>query len=110
MNVKKTGTYEVVLRRWPSESNLPLNASIKDGLPAEKFWDELIDGKKMDLKSAYLKINEEEKRIIVNSKDHEAHFTIIMDAGEKNIETGFFMNDGTKTTAFYTEVNLIESD
>jgi hypothetical protein len=46
----------------------------------------------------------------VNPSDHEAHFTIIMDAGEKNMETGFFMNDGKKTTAFYTEVNFIKSD
>tara|TARA_B100001059_G_scaffold205442_1_gene215492 strand:- start:587 stop:2443 length:1857 start_codon:yes stop_codon:yes gene_type:complete len=110
VNVKKSGTYEVILRRWPSESNLPLNASIKDGLSAEKFWDELIEGKRMDFKSAYLKINEEEKKIIVNPSDHEAHFTVIMDAGEKNMETGFFMNDGKKTTAFYTEVNFIKSD
>ena len=110
VNFKNSGTYEVILRRWPVESKLSLNTGIKDGRPAEKYWDELINGKKMNFKSAYLILDEEEKTIEVNPSDHEARFTVYVEAGKKNLETGFFMNDNTKTTAFYTEVNLIKDD
>jgi hypothetical protein len=107
--VKKSGNYEIILRRWPKESKLPLNAAINDGRPSEKYWDELIDGKKMDFKFAYLILDEKEKKTEVKPEDHESRFTVYMSAGKKNLETGFYLDDDSKTTAFYTEVNLIES-
>lgn len=85
VNFKNLRTYDVILRRWPAESKLSLNTSIKDGRPAEKHWDELINGKKMNFKSAYLILDEEKKTIEVNPSDHVVRFTVYKEAGKKKI-------------------------
>ena len=51
LNFLKSGNYEIILRRWPSESGLHLNDSINTFIPSTKNWDELSYGKKLEIES-----------------------------------------------------------
>ncbi|MBL6644739.1 MAG: arylsulfatase [Flavobacteriaceae bacterium] len=108
VNFRQSGSYEIILRRWPKESQLPLNAEILDGQPEKKYWNELIDGKKMNFTSAYLILDQEKYHVQVDPSAQDARFKLSVDAGETTLETGFLLSDKTKTTAFYTEVKRLD--
>ena len=108
VNFKQSGSYEIILRRWPKESQLSLNSEILDGQPEKKYWNELIDGKKMIFTSAYLILGKEKYHVQVVPSAQDARFRLIVGAGKTDLETGFLLSDKTKTTAFYTEVKYLD--
>ena len=106
VNFKKSGTYEISLRRWPKETNLPLAAEVEDARAATPFWEAQTKGERMDLDSGFLKLGDKEYRLSLNPEDEAAKISVYISAGKTTMETGFWLKNGEKTTAFYTDISL----
>ncbi|MEC8723956.1 MAG: arylsulfatase [Bacteroidota bacterium] len=105
VNFKKSGTYEISLRRWPKETNLPLAAEVEDARAATPFWEAQTKGERMDLDSGFLKLGDKEYRLSLNPEDEAAKISVYISAGKTTMETGFWLKNGEKTTAFYTDIS-----
>ena len=106
VNFKEAGTYEITLRRWPLETDLPLTAGIDDAVPATKYWDEKKKGEAMVFDAAFTEIGGEAHTLKLNPSDQNARFSIDVAAGKTTITSGFWLKNGEKTTAFYTDISL----
>ena len=106
VNFKQAGEYIITLRRWPKETQLPLNAEIDDAIPASKYWDEQKKGKSMEFDSAFIIIGGKEYKSKLNPSDHDVKFSIYSHAGKTTIESGFRLKNGAKTASFFTDINL----
>ena len=104
VNFKKAGIYDINLRRWPKETHLPLAAEIDDASPATKSWDERKKGEEMAFESAFFIIGDKKYKLALNKSDKTANFRIYAEIGKATIESGFFLKNGQKTTAFYTDI------
>ena len=104
VNFKKAGTYDIILRRWPKEIHLPLAAEIDDASPATKSWNERKKGESMAFESAFFIIGDKKYTLDLNESDKTADFSIYAEVGKTTIESGFFLKNGQKTTAFYTDI------
>ncbi|MFL2624071.1 MAG: arylsulfatase [Flavobacteriaceae bacterium] len=108
INFKKSGTYEISLRRWPIETSLPLNAEIDDAKPATKYWDEQKKGEAMAFDAAFIVLDGKEHILKLNPLDQNAKFTIDTEEGKATLTSGFWLKNGQKTTAFFTDIALIK--
>ena len=106
VNFKEAGTYEITLRRWPLETGLPLTAGIDDAVPATRYWDEKKKGKAMVFDAAFIYVNGEAHTLKLNPSDQNARFIIDVAAGKTTMTSGFWLKNGKKTTAFYTDISL----
>ena len=76
VQVAKTGTYEIALRRWPAEADTPINAALKGGKPIR-------------VSKARLKIGQIDQTIPVAASDKAATFRVNLKAGPAKLETWF---------------------
>ena len=106
VNFKESGTYEISLRRWPKETNLALFAEIDDAIAATPFWDEQKKGASMDFDCAFLRLGDKEYRLNVDPSNEAATITLDIEAGKMTLESGFWLKNGQKTTAFFTDIAL----
>ena len=106
INFKEAGTYEITLRRWPLETDLPLTAGIDDAVPATKYWDEKKKGEAMAFDAAFIYVDGKAHTLKLNPSDQNARFSIDVAAGRTTITSGFWLKNGEKTTAFYTDISL----
>jgi len=106
VNFKQSGTYDISLRRWPKETHLMLSEEINDEMPATPFWDVQKKGESMDLESAFIIIDDKEYNLLIDKNDKAAKFSINIPKGKISIESGFWLKNGDKTTAFYTDIEL----
>ena len=105
VNFKQSGTYEISLRRWPKETHLPLAAEVEDARAATPFWEVQTKGKRMDFDSGFLRLGDKEYRLSLNPEDEAAKLSVYIKAGKTTMETGFWLKNGEKTTAFYTDIS-----
>ncbi len=105
VNFKQSGTYEISLRRWPKETHLPLAAEVEDARAATPFWEVQTKGERMDFDSGFLRLGDKEYRLSLNPEDEAAKLSVYIRAGKTTMETGFWLKNGEKTTAFYTDIS-----
>ena len=109
INFKQSGTYEITLRRWPLETSLPLTAEIDDAVPGTKYWDEQKKGEAMAFDRAFIILDGKEHILKLNLLDQNAKFIIDAEKGKATITSGFWLKNGQKTTAFFTDITLIKN-
>ena len=106
VNFRESGTYEISLRRWPKEIHLALSAAIDDAMAATPFWDVQNKGASMDFDRAFLRLGDKEYRLKVDPSNEAATITLDVEAGKTTLESGFWLKNGQKTTAFFTDIAL----
>ena len=60
----------------------------------------------MDFESAFIIIDNKEYNLLIDKNDKAAKFSINIPKGKISIESGFWLKNGDKTTAFYTDIEL----
>ena len=96
VQVAKTGTYEIALRRWPEEADTPINAAPKGGKPIR-------------VSKARLKIAQIDQTLPVAQGDKAATFRVKLPAGPANLETWFIDPRGAaRHGAYYAYVKRLE--
>ncbi|ANW97481.1 hypothetical protein AXE80_08850 [Wenyingzhuangia fucanilytica] len=108
VNFVEGGKYKFYLRRWPKESGLALGAATKDGVKPTLYTEEVIDGKAMKFKKAYLKIG---NHLIETSVDNEKTAAVLemeVPKGKTSLLAYFDMENGILSNAFYVDVEKIK--
>jgi len=98
LQVAKTGTYQIELRRWPRESGLKLT----DSLPETRVTDGVfLPGKLLPIRSATLQAGDQEMKL--KPQPSEDSFVVEIDLAEGPIEmrTSFFDPDGKEICGAY---------
>jgi arylsulfatase A-like enzyme len=105
IDVKKAGKYEIILRRWPIETGLHLNAKLNDYIPPTPYWDEVITGNSMDISNGKILINDSESITSNKINNSGITFNVEMDSGKQTLAPMFNLKNGDKTVAFFTEIS-----
>jgi len=89
--VEKDGVYEMALRRWPAELDLPLNA----GCPEKVItMAKLKAGKALPIAGAKLRIGDEELSTKTEPGDRAARFRVPLKGGARARLQGWFQDAG----------------
>ena len=109
VNVHQAGKYTVSLRRWPKESDLPINASLPPGaaVPGAKAY-RTTPGSAIHPNQASLSIAGIEMEMAVKPGDKEVTFDIELPAGKTKILALFHSEDGMQHGAYYAYVTKAE--
>ena len=111
VNVVAAGAYEIRLRRWPQESQTPLDAPLEPGddVPGAKAY-RTTPGKAIQAVRATLKIADETIRQDVAAGSSEVLFRMRLPAGETQMEATFETPAGEIYGAYYAYVTRIDGD
>jgi len=94
----KAGRYEITLRRWPAEVDVPIAAGI-EGAGIEK-------GEAIPIKEARLKIGDIDKRHAIAADAKTISFEVDLESGSHRVEASFIADDGTARGAYYATIRL----
>jgi arylsulfatase A-like enzyme len=98
LRVSNGGEYEVILRRWPIEANVPIAA----GVPAYAAADgRFIEGKALPVAQARLRIGAFDERRAVAKEDAAVTFTATLPSGPAQLQTWFLDGDGKPLCGAY---------
>jgi arylsulfatase len=102
--VEQDGIYEVELRRWPKEANLP----IASGAPPVQGVDGVQPaGKALPIVKARLRVSGIDESRAVAKDDASVVFTAVLKAGPTQLQTWFLDAEGkTLSGAYYVYVRL----
>ncbi len=102
IEVARDGEYEIELRRWPAEADLPIRA----GVPPTKVADgELAAGKALPVAKARLKVGEFDESRAVGETDKAATFAVRLKAGPAELRTWLSDAEGRELCgAYYVHV------
>jgi arylsulfatase len=102
LTVARGGEYEISLRRWPVEANVP----IASGVPAYQATDgKFIEGKALPVSMARLQVAAIDDRRPVGKDDVAATFTAVLPAGPARLQTWFLdAEDKPLSGAYYAYV------
>ena len=105
VNVHEAGRYEIRLRRWPEEADLPINASLPPGadVPGAKAY-RTAPGAAINPNQATLSIGAVEAEKEVKSGDKEVVFEVTLPAGKTRMSALFKAADGQQHGAYYAYV------
>lgn len=105
VNVHEAGRYEIRLRRWPEETDLPINASLAPGapVPGAKAY-RTTPGEAIHPNQASLTIADVEVEKAVKDGDKEVVFVVELPAGKTQMSGLFHSADGKKHGAYYAYV------
>ncbi len=107
IDVKKAGNYELILRRWPNEIDLPLNASLNNYTPPSLYWDEVKNGVSMNIISANILINDNKPITSVEKVKNGIYFNVKLKTGKQTISPSFKLKNGDQTLVYYTEIRYL---
>jgi arylsulfatase A-like enzyme len=96
IEIAEDGEYEFELRRWPKEED----RTMTDGIPGE-ITDWYHGGRAIDLKTARIKIGEQEKTQDIDPKAKGVKFTFSLKAGVTRLQTFLTDADGVPIGAYY---------
>jgi hypothetical protein len=103
--IEREGNYEVSLRRWPVEADVPITAG------APPYHGELLSfkaGRALPIAKARLKIASFDQSEPVGKQDKAAVFTLHLPAGKTTLQTWFYDQKNTELSgAFYVYVRFI---
>ena len=105
VKVVEDGEYEVRLRRWPEEADLPIGASLAPGaeVPGAKAF-RTTPGKSISPKTASVKVGDVEMSKPVPAGAKEVVFNLQLKAGKTRMSALFVGDDGEKHGAYYAYV------
>jgi hypothetical protein len=96
--IDREGEYIFELRRWPRESGFALN----DGIEETKVTDGMyVAGPAMDIKSARVRIGDQEGSANVGQADQAVTFEFHLQKGETTIQTWFDDSNGDPVCGAY---------
>jgi len=94
VDIARPGRYEFQLRRWPQETDAPINAAI-------------AGGKAINAVTARIKIAGIEQTTAVRPTDKAATFTLTLKAGPAKLQTWLIEKDNTPRGAYYVYVRRL---
>ncbi|WP_216362724.1 sulfatase-like hydrolase/transferase [Formosa algae] len=108
LKVAEAGTYNIKLRRWPSETKLALGAEaeIRPEIPGTSVSTSK-KGKALQIKNARIKIQDKEASQVVDATQEYVEFTVDLEAGDTQLQTWFTLADKTELGAYYVTVEKI---
>ena len=110
INVLKEGEYEVSLRRYPSESKLAINASVK-GISEQEvpgLENPVPAGKVMNYVGATISFGSLVKeKITIAPNDVSARFQVNLKAGKTTLNASFINDKGEENIAYYVYVRKL---
>ena len=96
VDVHRDGTYEMSVRRWPEEADLPIHAKAPDGKSVA-----------IEAKQARLKIGDHELTQSVEAGAKAVTFTLPLSAGRATLEASFIDSAGESQGAYYVYVERL---
>ena len=106
INVETPGRYQVELRRWPRELDLPMSARVErpdfqGGRldPGTRLYK--MDSQALDIIAARFKTQAGEQKQTVLADTRAVTFTVDLKAGEQKIQSWFELADGKSLGAYY---------
>jgi arylsulfatase B len=110
VKVLKSGSYEISLRRWPLEAEMPITSSLPPGedVPGASQAFRARQGKAIPATSATLRIdgNDLETKP-VQSGDKEVTFTVELTAGSHQLAPIFTDEAGNEVGAYYAIIKRL---
>lgn len=108
LKIAESGTYKFKLRRWPSETNLTLNATapIRPAIPGTTVR-KSKEGKALNIKQAKIKIQDVELFATVDPGSEFVEFTVELQKGKTNMQTWFTLDDKVEIGAYFVDVEKI---
>jgi arylsulfatase len=98
IQVARSGTYKIELRRWPREANAP----IAGGLPPQKHTDgEFPEGVALPIAKARLKVANYDDTRTVALTDAAEVFDVKLKSGRTQLQTWFYDADGKEICGAY---------
>jgi len=88
VEVRRAGTYEFRLRRWPKEVDAAIRGATKGG-------------KALPIVKARLKVGDFDKTVPVAGQTKEITFRVALTPGDVSIQTWFVREDGSSSGAYY---------
>jgi len=102
VEVARTGTYRISLRRWPKEADASLTAPLPEYCGVDGTYPA---GKALPVAQARVKIGDVDVSADVESNAKAAEFTVELPAGPTQLQTWFLDKEGAELCgAFYVEV------
>ena len=107
VEVEEPGTYRFALRRWPEESELPLEAPAPEGdiIPNGLAYTE---GVPLSINKAQVKIGEFTASTPIGDEASEAVVQIELSPGEYQLEADFILDSGETQCAYYVYVERMD--
>ncbi|MBM83081.1 MAG: N-acetylgalactosamine-4-sulfatase [Planctomycetaceae bacterium] len=105
VKVVEAGDYEIRLRRWPEEADLPINASLKPGtdVPGVKAF-RTAPGQEIEPVKATVSIGDVNAEATVDPGVKEVKFQLKLPAGKSRLTALFETADGKTYGAYYAYV------
>lgn len=110
VKVQQAGKYEVRLRRWPEESNTPINAGMKagDAVPGVKAFRVTPGREFATLNKATIEIAGKTVTADFEPDAVEAVLTTELPAGKTRLAAKFYSPDGNSVGAYFAYVKRLE--
>lgn len=104
--VERAGTYEITLRRYPKEADLPVTAAA----PAHKGeLGNLPEGKALPIARARVRFDRQDEEQPVKATDKGITFRMDLKPGVTRLQTWFYDDKGMELCgAYYTDVQFIK--
>lgn len=113
LEVDRTGTYEVSLRRWPAESGLQLRQGSPPWEPRDRQTPDHLGypaGTRLPLTTAHLKLGQQALSTRIGESDEAAVFHVALEKGPSTCEAHFNGADGKPLcAAFFVSLKRIDS-
>lgn len=111
VDVTRPGRYQILLRRWPEESGLPLGAPAPSWTPQDTATPEHVgfeDGVALPIVGAHLRVGDITQTLGVSAQDMAAVFSLDLPGGRTELEAFFSDAAGKRLcTAFYVTVRVL---
>ena len=111
VEVTTPGRFEVTLRRWPAELNLPIRSKPDKMVSGFQFFNRTnmaSQYKAIDIRSARLKVAGFDESKPVMAETTSVTFTVDLEAGETDIETWFRTSNDKTLGAYYLDVRRLK--
>jgi len=110
VQVIEDGQYEIRLRRWPLEIDMPIDAGLEPGasVPGVQPY-RARPGKAVPVVRASIKIGDQQEERKVDTGSHDAVFTLKLKAGKTKLSGRFYSQKGDEIGAYYAYVKKLGS-
>ncbi len=98
LQIASAGQYELELRRWPEEADLPLAASLPETRVADGVYE---PGKALPVHSARICIADQEQSVMTTQDDKLASFRVSLKEGPTSLQTWFYDEAGNEICGAY---------
>tara|TARA_X000000950_G_C13742566_1_gene589190 strand:- start:134 stop:688 length:555 start_codon:yes stop_codon:yes gene_type:complete len=109
LDIKNDGDYEISLRRYPIEADLPINTTVAKVTPEEvpglQFT--IPEGKNLNYTKATIEIGDITKENSVSKTDKSSTFKVNLKKGIANLQANFINPKAEKNVAYYVYVTKL---